>query len=149
MRHLPYIISRSLLCLIQYVPISTRFDWPIKRALFHCIVSIPSSLLLRRSLGSSPPPDPVLGTRTHDEPPRTSAWETRFAAALREKWARTPTSFPGFSPNRPYGGRRVGERTWGRGCPHSSPFLGGNRKSGGRIQAFSLFWSQFEREKTL
>ena len=60
-----------LLC----VSISTRFDWAIKRAIFHCIVSILSSLLLRRSFGSSPPPEPVLGTRTRDEPPRTSTWK--------------------------------------------------------------------------
>ena len=118
-----------LLC----VSISTRFDWPIKRAIFHCIVSILSSLLLRRSFGSSPPPEPVLGARTRDEPPRTSTWETRIAAALWEKWA----LFPRFSPTRPYGARRVGERTWGRGCPHSSPSLGKNRESGSRIQAFS------------
>ena len=32
---------------------------------------------------------------------------------------KTPTSFPGFSPTRPYGARerrRVGERTWERDC---------------------------------
>ena len=130
-----YSASSALYHLLCF-SISTRFDWPIKRAIFHCVVSILSSLLLRHSFGSSPPPDPVLGTRTRDEPPRTSAWETRFAAALWEKWARTPTLFPGFPSTPPYGARRIGERTWGRGCPHSSPSLGKNRESGGRIQAF-------------
>ena len=120
-----YSMSSALYHFLLHISISTRFDWPIKRAIFHCIVSILSSLLLRRSFGSSPPPEPVLGTRTRDEPPRTSTWETRIAAALWEKWA----LFQGFSPTRP--------RTWGRGCPHSSPSLGKNRESGGRIQAFS------------
>ena len=71
-----YSTSSALYHFLLNISISTRFDWPIKRAIIHCIVSIPSSLLLGRSFGSSPPPDPVLGTRTHDEPPRTSGWET-------------------------------------------------------------------------
>ena len=71
-----YSTSSALYHFLLHISISTRFDWPIKRAIIHCIVSIPSSLLLGRSFGSSPPPDPVLGTRTHDEPPRTSGWET-------------------------------------------------------------------------
>ena len=63
-----YSTSSALYHFLLHISISTRFDWPIKRAIIHCIVSIPSSLLLGRSFGSSPPPDPVLGTRTHDEP---------------------------------------------------------------------------------
>ena len=134
-----------LLC----VSISTRFDWPIKRAISHCIVSILSSLLLRRSFGSSPPPEPVLGTRTRDEPPRTSTWETRIAAALWEKWALFPRFSPTFSPSlRSETGRR---ENLGTRLPALIPI---SRKKSGERRPNSnlfrrLFWSQFERGKTL
>ena len=41
---------------------------------------------------------------------------------LLKKPIRFPTSFPGFSPTRPYGTRerRVGEITWERGCKVST-----------------------------
>ena len=145
-----YSTSSALYHFLLHISISTRFDWPIKRAIIHCIVSIPSSLLLGRSFGSSPPPDPGL-----EQEHMTNPQERLGGRLIRRRSSGKMSPHSNLVPrvlSYPSLRNETGRReSLGTRLPALIPIS--RKKSGERRPNSSLFrrlfWSQFERGKTL
>ena len=145
-----YSTSSALYHFLLHISISTRFDWPIKRAIIHCIVSIPSSLLLGRSFGSSPPPDPGL-----EQEHMTNPQERLGGRLIRRRSSGKMSPHSNLVPrvlSYPSLRNETGRReNLGTRLPALIPIS--RKKSGERRPNSSLFrrlfWSQFERGKTL